>query len=90
MAEVKKETKKVEKVLYFGPTIPGVAIENTVYSEMPDIADAIEACPELAQLFIPESLMVKLYPIAEQSLFKRTGAAYAAYQAALRFKASRK
>ena len=36
MAETKNKAVK-EKVLYYGPTIPGVAIENTMYSEMPDI-----------------------------------------------------
>jgi hypothetical protein len=89
MAETKNKAVK-EKVLYFGPTIPGVAIENTVYSEMPDISEALAACPELQQLFVPESLMVKLYPIAEQSLFRQKGAAFVAYQAALRYKASLK
>lgn len=89
MAETKNKAVK-EKVLYYGPTIPGVAIENTMYSEMPDISEALTACPELQQLFVPESMMVKLYPIAEQSIYNRKGAAFVAYQAALRYKASLK
>jgi hypothetical protein len=94
MAEKKNAEAKApvnKKVLYFGPTIPGVAIENTIYSEMPpDATEAFTECPELRQLFIPEDQMVKLYPIAENSLVSRKGAAFAAYQAALAFKASRR
>jgi len=91
MAEVKKGDKAVkEKVLYYGPTIPGVAIENTMYSEMPHIDEALADCPQLRQLFIPESMMVKLYPMAEQSIFHRSGAPYAAYMAAMKYKESLK
>jgi hypothetical protein len=49
MAEKKNAEAKApvnKKVLYFGPTIPGVAIENTIYAEMPrDATEAFTECP---------------------------------------------
>lgn len=82
--EAEKEVKKEpEKLMYVGPTIPGIGIQNRVYTEIPE--DAEEVCkevPEMRNLFIP---IIK-YPAAEQML--RTGKGYitSAYKKALEYK----
>jgi len=54
----KKETPKaaVQKTVYVGPTILGVAVRNTVYDGLPEeLKKAAEALPYLAGLCIPFS-----------------------------------
>lgn len=83
-AEAEKEVKKEpENLMYVGPTIPGLAIQNTVYTELP--AAAAEVCkevPEMRNLFIP----VIKYPAAEQMLRTGKGYIFSAYKKALEYK----
>ena len=46
-AEVKKRTEK-EPLMYVGPTVNGLGIQNRVYTEIPKAAEAVlEETPEL-------------------------------------------
>jgi len=46
------------KIIYAGPTIPGVAIRNAVYEELPEaLQTAIEALPYLNGLCVPIAVM---------------------------------
>lgn len=83
-AAAEKEVKKEpENLMYVGPTIPGIGIQNTVYTEIP--AAAMEVCkevPEMRNLFIP---IIK-YPAAEQMLRTGKGYIFSAYKKALEYK----
>lgn len=79
-AEVESEQ---EKLMYVGPTIPGIAIQNVVYTEIPKTAaEVCEEVPEMRNLFIP----ILKYPAAEQMLRTRNGYIYSAYKKALDYK----
>lgn len=86
IAETKKTAvkKAAEKPkMYVGPTIPGVAVQNVVYTHMPDeAAEAVKKCPSIANLFIP----VLDYPKAEKQIRERRGYVFSAYNKALEFK----
>lgn len=57
--------------MYVGPTVPGIGIQNRVYTEIPaDAAGRVREVPEIRLLFIP----VKDYPLANRML--REGAGY--------------
>lgn len=57
--------------MYVGPTVPGIGIQNRVYTEIPaDAAGRAREVPEIGLLFIP----VKDYPLANRML--REGAGY--------------
>lgn len=75
-AEAVKETEtqaaaeevKQENLMYVGPTIPGIGIQNRVYTEIPEAAKkACKDVPEMRNLFIP----VIKYPLAEKMLRER-------------------
>ena len=69
--------------MYVGPTLPGVAIQYGVYSEIPQGAlDEIKKAPEIRNLFIE----VTDYPKANRMLRERTGYIYSAYIKALELK----
>ena len=54
-ATAKPEAVAITKI-YVGPTIPGVAIQNRVYSETPaGLSEAFEKVPEMQNLMIPIS-----------------------------------
>lgn len=84
----KKTTKNaavqaVEPLMYVGPTIRGVAIQNRVYSEIPEPAKAaMTECPLLANLFAP----VEKYPEAERQIGAGEGSFFVAFDAALKYK----
>lgn len=62
--------------MYVGPTIPGIGIQNRVYTEIPaDAAGRAKEVPEVALLFIP----VKDYPMANKMLREGAGYIYDAY-----------
>lgn len=90
VAEVKEEPKKKapestkpNKLMYVGPTIRGLGIQNRVYTEIPDGAkEAIEKQPELRNLFIE----VKDYPKANRMLREQNGYIFSAYTKALELK----
>ena len=75
----RKTAEKKEPRMYVGPTIPGIGIQNRVYTEIPKEAqEQAEKTPEIGLLFIP----VKGYPIANKMLREGTGYLYDAYQKA--------
>ena len=75
--------KAAEPVMYVGPTIKGVAIQNRVYTEIPETAKKVmKDCPLLANLFVS----VERYTEAERQLDAGKGELYVAFEAALGFK----
>ena len=75
---VAQETKG--PLMYVGPTVTGLAIQNRVYSEIPKEAEeAFTTNPELRNLFLP----VREYPKANRMLRSGTGYIYSAFQVAL-------
>ena len=68
--------EKEGPLMYVGPTVPGIGIQNRVYTEIPKEAkERAEKMPEIRLLFIP----VKDYPMANQMLREGTGYLYDAY-----------
>lgn len=77
------ENKAQEPLMYVGPTIPGIAIQNTVYEPIPEAAvEAAKGLPVFLDLFIP----IMKYPDAEQQIRKKTGRLYSAFTKALTLK----
>ena len=67
-------------LMYVGPTVTGLAIQNQVYSEIPKEAEALFLeHPEVRNLFIP----VRDYPKANRMIRERAGYIYSAYLSAL-------
>ena len=67
-------------LMYVGPTVTGFAIQNRVYSEIPEEAkEKFTDHPELRNLFIP----VRNYPKANRMIREGTGYIYSAYLVAL-------
>lgn len=82
-----KEPTANEPMMYVGPTIPGVAIQNTVYAGMPEaLKEAQKDCPEFGNLYLP----IMKCAMAEQMIRKKNGYIYAAYKKALEYKEARK
>lgn len=80
-----KAEKTVEKepVMYVGPTVNGIGIQNRVYTEIPkEIQVLFREAPELRNLFIP----VRQYPLACRMIRERKGYIYSAFMRALDFK----
>ena len=82
------ETQKApEPVMYVGPTIPGIGIQNRVYTEIPVGAqEAFKELPELRNLFLP----ILQYPMAEQMIRERKGFVFSAFKKALTLKGGNK
>ena len=80
---------KTETVLYVGPTISGIAITGTVYTEIPEAAKAAKAAkadaPMILNLFIP----IREYGEAERMIREKRGYVYSAYVEAQKFKLER-
>lgn len=86
-APAEEEKKEQEPVMYVGPTIPGIAIQNRVYTEIPAGAqDAFKKMPELRNLF----LQIEQYPMAAQMLREKKGFVYSAFNRALTLKGGNK
>lgn len=82
-----KEPAVKEPMMYVGPTIPGVAVQNTVYTEKPEALEkAQKECPEFGNLYLP----IMEYAMAEQMIRKKTGYIYTAFNKALEYKETRK
>lgn len=80
---VPEKVAKTEPLMYVGPTITGIGIQNRVYTEIPEgAAEAIAKDPELGNLFIP----VREYPKANKMLRDRTGYIFSAFTKALTLK----
>ena len=74
------ENKAQKPLMYVGPTIPGIAIQNTVYEPIPGAAkDAAKELPVFLDLFIP----IMKYPDAERQIRKKSGRLYSAFVKAL-------
>ena len=81
-ATAKPEAVAITKI-YVGPTIPGVAIQNRVYSETPaGLSEAFEKVPEMQNLMIP----ISEYAEAERMIDNRKGYVYSAYLKSLEYK----
>lgn len=83
-AEQKPKAKAAkESVMYVGPTVPGIGIQNQVFSEIPASAqEAIKGEPEIGNLFIA----IKNYPEANIMLREKRGYIYRAFNKALNLK----
>ncbi len=76
-----KETKS--PVMYVGPTVPGLGIQNQVFTEIPASAqEIIKKEPEVGNLFI----QITKYPEANVMLRERKGYIYSAFNKALNLK----
>lgn len=72
-----QQGKKKEPLMYIGPTVPGIAIKNRVYEEIPEsLKEAIKEVPEYGNLLIP----ITEYPEAELMLSTGKGYAASAYK----------
>lgn len=81
-AAARKSVEK-EPVMYVGPTVNGIGIQNRVYTEIPgNVQELFQKAPELKNLFIP----VREYPAACRMLRERKGYIYSAFMRALDFK----
>ena len=77
------EEKAEEPKMYVGPTIPGVGIQNTVYTEIPEGAAALmKELPEFCNLFIA----IQEYPKACRMLREGNGYIFSAFSKALAHK----
>ena len=86
--ETKKTTAQIrvaakhENIMYVGPSIPGVAVQNTVYTEIPEGAvEAIKSCPAIRNLFVE----IRAYSKAEEMIRTRSGHIYAAFERAEKY-----
>lgn len=65
-----------ERVMYVGPTVPGIGIQNRVYTETPsDARKVIRENPQIGNLFIK----IRDYPIANKMLREKKGYIYSAF-----------
>lgn len=78
-----KNKPKDERIVYVGPTIPGVATRNTTYDGMPEqLREAIKEAPCLQNLCVPVSELA----VALEEIRNRQGATYTMYKKALDYK----
>ena len=79
--------KAQEPLMYVGPTIPGIATQNVVYTEIPAGAQAaFKNIPEMKNLFIP----VLDYPLSDRMLREKKGYVFSAFNKALTLKGGTK
>ncbi len=82
----KPAAKTPVQKMYVGPTIVGFAIQNRVYTDIPEAAkEELKKDPELSNLFID----IKDYPKADQMIREETGYIFSAYMKALALKSRR-
>lgn len=84
-AAPKPKTKAAARgaVMYVGPTMPGIGIQNQVLKEIPESVQAmIKGEPEIGNLFIA----IKDYPEANAMLREKRGYIYSAFNKALDMK----
>lgn len=75
--------KAKEPLMYVGPTIPGIGIQNTVYAEIPDaVKEAAKGLPVLFDLFVP----VMKYPDVERQIREKSGRLHSAFTKVLELK----
>ncbi len=82
VAQGKQKAVKT-KVMYVGPTVPGIGIQNQVFTEIPASAqEVIRKEPEIGNLFIP----IGKYPEANVMIREKKGYIYSAFSKALNLK----
>lgn len=75
----------MSKVVYVGPTIPGIADRNVVYSSVPKaITDRVNEAPFLTGLCVPISDL----PSAMRQIEQKRGSIFTFYKQALEFGAT--
>lgn len=75
----------MNKTVYVGPTIIGVATRNTVYDTIPEsLQTAIQSAPYLGNLCIPISNLAD----AMAQIRNKSGAIYTLYKKALTYSAN--
>lgn len=80
---VEGKEKAPEPLMYVGPTVVGLGIQNRVYSEIPGGAlELMKETPALRNLFIP----IAEYPTANEMLRNSKGNIFSAYKMALKIK----
>lgn len=78
-----RKSAEKEPVMYVGPTVNGIGIQNRVYTEIPESAkELFQKAPELRNLFVP----VLEYPASCRMLREHRGYIYSAFMRALDFK----
>ena len=78
-----RKAKASEPLMYVGPTVNGIGIQNRVYTEIPSrTQELLDKVPELKNLFIP----ILEYPAACKMLRERKGYIYSAFTKALTLK----
>ena len=83
-AEEPKEPVEVKegptRYMYVGPTVPGIGIQNRVYTDIPqEVKDIVNGGnPLIGELFIK----IRDYPAAERMIREKKGYLYNAYLAA--------
>ena len=81
-AQIRTAAAKHENIMYVGPSISGVAVQNTVYTEIPEGAvEAIKSCPAIRNLFVE----IRAYSKAEEMIRTRSGHIYAAFEQAAKY-----
>lgn len=75
----------MNKTVYVGPTIIGVATRNTVFDEIPEsLQTAIQDAPYLGNLCVPVSALAD----AMNQIRHKSGAIYTMYKKALTYSAA--
>lgn len=80
LKEPAEEKKEQARYMYVGPTVPGIGIQNRVYTDIPpDAVDIINNGNRvIGELFI----QIRDYPTAERMIREKKGYLYNAYLAA--------
>lgn len=75
-----EEKKMPARYMYVGPTVPGIGIQNRVYTGIPqEVKDIVNGGnPLIGELFIK----IRDYPVAERMIREKKGYLYNAYLAA--------
>lgn len=78
--EPAEEQKEPKRYMYVGPTVPGIGIQNRVYTDIPqEVVDLMNnGYPVIGDLFI----QIRDYPTANRMLREQKGYLYNAYLAA--------
>lgn len=73
---LKTSVKEQERIMYVGPTVTNIGIQNCVYTEIPaDAKEVIKEYPEISNLFI----RIKNYPEANRMIREGHGYIYNAF-----------
>lgn len=75
--EPAEEQKEPKRYMYVGPTVPGIGIQNRVYTDIPqEVVDLMNnGHPVIGDLFI----QIRDYPTANRMLREQKGYLYNAY-----------